>query len=277
MSVDDRRRYDFQLIAIGMIDPPERVMREEMDDVALEALAQNIKRNGILQPLGVVPVDGRFRISWGHRRFIAAQLAGEVDVPCRVLFDRDVREDEFKYVENTFREDVNPMAEATWLLELLEQKHAGDLDKLCASLNLKASTVNGRLDLLRGWPIVQEALRAGKIRLGVARELNRMSDESWMTYRLKEAIDQGATERVVRDWRIRDEQTLTVQRTTGTGEISSTPPADDVPYGTVDTCVLCMLPDDPRDMTYVKAHKDCLHRLLRAVRAEERRAAEARA
>jgi len=44
----------------------------------------------------------------------------------------------------------------------------------------------------------------------------------------------------------------------------------EAPIGSVDTCVLCMLPDDPNEMTYVKVHNDCVKRLLRAVRAEER-------
>lgn len=275
MSDADRRRYDFRVIALELIDPPARAMREDMDDVGLEELAQNIKRNGILQPLGVVPTAERFRISWGHRRFVAAQLAGESAAPCRVLFDGDVHEEEFKYVENTFREDVNPMAEATWLADLLDNKFGSDIEKLCAALNLKESTVNSRLDLLRGHPIVQDALRAGKIRIGVARELNRMTEESWMKYRLDEAIANGASERVVREWRISDARTLAIQRAEASGAISATPPSTESPIGSVDTCVLCMLPDDPNEMTYVKAHNDCIKRLLRALRAEERQRAAA--
>ena len=275
MSDDERRRYDFRVIAIELIDPPERSMREEMDDRALEELAANIKRNGVLQPLGVVPVEERYRISWGHRRFEAAKLAGERELPCRVLFDNDVREEEFKYVENTFREAVNPMAEATWLADLLEHKYGNYLDRLCDALNLKQSTVEGRLDLLRGWPEVQEALRAKRIVLGVARELNRMKDHGWMKYRLADAISQGASERTVREWRLADNKTLEAQRLLTSGEIPATPPSTEAAYGTVDTCILCWLPEDQHEMDYVKVHRDCLKQLMRRVRAEQREGARA--
>jgi ribosomal protein S9 len=68
---------------------------------------------------------------------------------------------------------------------------------------------------------VGDALRAGKIRLGVARELNKMENESWMKFRLAEAVDQGATERVVRDWRISDAKHLAIQQAERSGSKST--------------------------------------------------------
>lgn len=267
------RRYDFRVVRLNLIDPPPVAMREKMDDRGLERLAADIKRNGVLQWLGLVPTDdGRFRISWGHRRYEAAKLAGEYDVPARIV-DDEAKEEEFKVAENAHQEPVNPMAEATYYAHLLEDKFGSDIDKLSAALNVPVSTINGRLDLLRGDPLIMHALRAETIKLGVARELNRMQDPGWRKYRLEEAIAQGATERVVREWRIRDAQTLAVQRAEASGEISATPPSTEAPIGSVDTCVLCLLPDDPNDMTYVKAHNDCIKRLIRAVRAEERQRA----
>jgi ParB/RepB/Spo0J family partition protein len=268
-----RRRYDFRVVSIDAIDPPERAMREQMDDDELDKLAANIKRNGILQPPGVVPVGDRFRISWGHRRLVAAQMAGEHAIPVRVLLDDDVQEEEFKYAENTFRENVNPAEEATWLADLLEHKHGGDLDSLCLALNLKESTVNGRLDLLRGDDQVRAALQTNKIGLGVARELNRMKEPSWRAYRLAEAIEQGSTERVVRDWRISDERTLAVQRATADGSIPAVPPSTEAPIGTVDMCLLCTLASDQNEMDYVKVHRSCLRKFLRELDAERRSAA----
>lgn len=273
MSGAAPRRYDFRVVPIELIDPPPIAMREEMDDRGLERLAADIKRNGILQWLGLIPTDdGRFRVSWGHRRLVAAQLAGEYEVPARIVDDA-AKEEEFKIAENAHQEPVNPMAEATYYAHLLDDKFGGDIEALSAAVNVPVSTINGRLDLLRGDPHVMAALRADKIRLGVARELNRMSEATWRMYRLAEAIEQGATERVVRDWRIRDEQMLSIQRAAANGSISAAPPSTEAPIGSVDTCVLCMLPDDPNEMTYVKAHNDCIKRLLRAVRAEERQRA----
>src|SRR5947207_13926595 len=117
MSVITRnpeRRYDFRVVPLELIDPPELAMREKMDDRRLEELAADIKRDGILQWLGVIALpDGRFRISWGHRRYVAAGLAGETVVPVRVVDDATKGED-FKIQENYHQDPLNPMAEATY-------------------------------------------------------------------------------------------------------------------------------------------------------------------
>lgn len=275
MTDDARLRPDFRLVPIELIDPPPIAMREEMDDAALESLAANIKRNGVLQPPGVIPSpDGRFRISWGHRRFEAAKLAGETMLPVRVVDDA-TKEEELKVAENYHQEPVNPVAEATYFADLLERKYGGYIEQLAAAVNRPVSTIEDRLDLLRGFPEVVDALRAKKIGLGVARELNRMKDAGWMRYRLADAISQGATERTVRDWRLQDNKTIEAQRLANSGEIPPTPPSTEAAYGTVDTCVLCFLAEDQNDMEYVKVHRDCLKQLMRRVRAESRSGAGA--
>ena len=119
MSDGERPRPDFRLVPIELVDPPPIAMREEMDDAGLEALAANIKRNGVLQPPGVIATpDGRFRISWGHRRLEAAKLAGETMLPVRIVDDA-TKEEELKVAENYHQEPVNPVAEAQILLNQL--------------------------------------------------------------------------------------------------------------------------------------------------------------
>lgn len=270
MKVTPERRYDFRVVALELIDPPPIAMREEMDDRALEELAADIKRNGILQPPGVIERDGRYVIVWGHRRFEAAKLAGEAAIPVRVLFDSSLDEEDLKISENRHQEPVNPMGEATYFADILERKFGGDIEQMSAAIHVPISTIDARLELLRGWPDVQAALRAGTIRLGVARELNRMKHEDWMKFRLGEAIDQGASERVVRDWRISDVKHLAMQQAEASGAIAAVPPSTEAPIGNVDTCVVCFIADDGIDMTYVKVHNDCLKGLLRRVRAEQR-------
>jgi hypothetical protein len=57
------------------------------DDPAVKALAESIRQHGILEPL-VITADGY--ILSGHRRYVAAKLAGLTEVPCRVV---EVRRD----------------------------------------------------------------------------------------------------------------------------------------------------------------------------------------
>jgi len=63
------------------------------DDPAIQSLSQDIREHGVLEPL-VISTDD-YIIS-GHRRYVAARLAGLSEVPCRVLpISRDYDPDKF--------------------------------------------------------------------------------------------------------------------------------------------------------------------------------------
>ena len=70
---------ELQLIAVDRIDPGTARPRQTIDAASLKALANSIRRHGLIQPLVVGPAgsDGRFPLIVGERRWRAAQLAGE--------------------------------------------------------------------------------------------------------------------------------------------------------------------------------------------------------
>src|SRR5213075_1404211 len=91
------------------------------DEEKLNELAQSIRANGVVQPLLVRPMDGRFELIAGERRWRAAQLAGLFRVPAIV---RDVSDDkvlELALIENIQREDLNPIEEARAYKKLIEK------------------------------------------------------------------------------------------------------------------------------------------------------------
>lgn len=261
------RDFDFRMVDRALIDEPANAMRAEMDDAKLGELAADIKRNGILQPLGVFPVDGRFRIIYGHRRYVASELAGEKLLPCRVHADGDVHEEDYKLSENRFREDVNPVDEATWFADLLERRCAGEIEQLCALVNATESYINGRLDLLRGDDQVRAELRASRINLAVARELNKFHEDDWRRYYLAEAIGTGATAAVVARWRIERERIVRLAVSQAAGDGAGATASTAAPLGSVDACAFCLLPDDPLEMEYVRVHRSCLKVRMREARA----------
>jgi ParB-like nuclease family protein len=87
-------------VAIDEISPsPENILLYRPvtpDDKATIALAKSIRKHGVLEPL-VISADG-FIIS-GHRRHMAAGIAGLKEVPCRIIAIRrgkgDKADDEF--------------------------------------------------------------------------------------------------------------------------------------------------------------------------------------
>ena len=76
----------FLMIDPGQIDPDPAHPRQHFDDAALQALANSIRRQGLLHPLLVqaAPVAGRYTLVAGERRRRAALLAGEAQVPVLV-------------------------------------------------------------------------------------------------------------------------------------------------------------------------------------------------
>lgn len=267
MSEPRARRYDFRMIPLALIDPPDVAMRETMDDQKLDELAGDIKENGLRQPLGLRPRGDRFRVSYGHRRLIACGMAGELDVPAFILDDDDDEEENAKLAENWFREETNAAEEATYFAHQLEHRFGGDIEVMCRRLRVNESRVNGRLDLLRGDMAVYEALKARDITLAVARELNRMKDAGYRALRLSDAIRDGATAKVVQQWRTEDARTLEIQRATAEGRAPNIPASTEASIQSAETCILCVIPGDTTDLEYVRVHKSCLQVHQRQQRA----------
>lgn len=251
------RSYDFRLVPITLIDPPEVAMRESMDDRKLEELAKDIRDSGLRQPIGVRPRGDRFRVSYGHRRRIACEMAGELIVPCFVLEDDDDQEEQFKLAENWLREETNAAEEATYFAYQLEKRYGGDIEAMCRALHVKESRVQGRLDLLRGDPAILIALRQKRINLGVARELNKIRDERYRGLYLADAITQGATASVVSGWRMQVERLEKLNEANADGSIASVGASTEASIGAVHRCLLCLLDDDPGELEYVEVHHSC--------------------
>jgi ParB family chromosome partitioning protein len=102
-------------VAVERVKPNPYQPRQRFDDASLQALADSIKRDGILQPLAVRQAPdgaGDYELIAGERRLRAAKLAGLTEAPC-VLIDTD---DEglgvLALVENLMREDLNVLDEA---------------------------------------------------------------------------------------------------------------------------------------------------------------------
>jgi ParB family chromosome partitioning protein len=104
-----------QNLAVDVLEPSPFQPRREMDETALQELADSISQRGILQPLLVRPkpdTDGLYQIIAGERRWRAAQKVPlhEVPVLVRDLSDADAMA--AGLVENLQREDLNPVEEA---------------------------------------------------------------------------------------------------------------------------------------------------------------------
>lgn len=111
---------EFRHIPVGeILHFPGGNQRMSFDQQKLEELAESIKALGIIQPLTVNELDGKYTLIAGERRYRAAGMAGQPTVPCRVLHLSEEQALEAMLVENIQREDLNPMEEAKAYKRLL--------------------------------------------------------------------------------------------------------------------------------------------------------------
>lgn len=112
--------------AAADIQPGEHVIKLGLDEIvsspfqprkrfpeeAISELMESIREHGVIQPLIVRKVDGKYELIAGERRFRACQKLELEDAPAivREASDRDVLE--MALIENLQREDLNPIEEA---------------------------------------------------------------------------------------------------------------------------------------------------------------------
>ena len=94
-------------IAITDIRPNPAQPRTEFDAEALQELADNIDKNGLLQPITVRQTVQGYEIVAGERRFRATQLLGKTSVECIVIHITDQQNALLALSENLARKDLS--------------------------------------------------------------------------------------------------------------------------------------------------------------------------
>lgn len=201
--------------------------RKHFDRDQLAELAGSIRSEGIIQPLLVRIVDGKYQIIAGERRFRAAKLADLDRVPCIIRESDEVDARRKQIIENLQREGIGPLEEAQAFQDLLKAKgdqgfetesaaidqhgkpkynSKGDLvgsefkarptvEVLAKELGKSKEYVYARLKLLKLSEPAKKALEAGKIDAGHAVELvplDEAKQEKALAY-IREIASDGET------------------------------------------------------------------------------------
>lgn len=160
-----------QDLDISSLKPGKYQPRTNMDQAALENLAESIKAQGIMQPILVraIGVD-HYEIIAGERRWRAAQLAGLTEVPAII---REVADDTalaISLIENIQRENLNPLEEAMGIQRLIDEF---DMTHQTAAeaLGSSRSSVTNLLRLLNLSEPVQGLMMQSKLDMGHGRAL----------------------------------------------------------------------------------------------------------
>ena len=209
---EDRERLVGKVanVEISQISPNPYQPRKDFDPVLLEELAVSIKELGIIQPITVrVKSENQFEIISGERRMRASKLAGLSHIPAYVR-DADTQAMlEMALVENIQRDDLNPIEIALSYQQLMEECSLTQ-EQVASKVGKNRSTITNSIRLLKLPTRIQANLRQGTLSTGHARVLISVDDEeqqlSFADLIQDEALSVRQVERLVRDWRQRNDE-----------------------------------------------------------------------
>jgi ParB/RepB/Spo0J family partition protein len=216
-----------QVLMQDQIIDPVDPMRTDMDRDELYQLAENIKQNGLINPITVRPrkwcedhraiietgiidhhtcnLGTRYEVVAGHRRFTACKIAGKIRIECviRELTDGEVFS--VKAAENIERAEVDLLDESKFITEYMNVT-GKTIPEIAKALNRSTSYVTSRLQIGLMPPYMQQGLKDGSLKLGVALKLNEITDEKikevWVGMAIRDGISVAQADYWLHGWRL---------------------------------------------------------------------------
>lgn len=214
---------EIQEIFTDKIDDPVNSMRSELNRDELFDLADNIKQNGLINPITVRPVGNRFEVVAGHRRLSACKIAGLIKIQCVVRELDDNKTFEIMAAENLERADVDPVDEAIFLTKYLN-KTGKSIPEVAKSVRRSVSYIENRLVVGQMPDYMQNYLKTGQIKIGVALCLFQITDDAqrhvWVDMAVRDGISVAQADYWLHGWK--------VNQLPG-GELSEAPPGGFTP------------------------------------------------
>lgn len=157
-------------------------VRVNMDELKLEELAASIKEKGVLQPITIMSRrvvkegDPHYNVVAGHRRFLAAKMAGLTTIPALLRqVDKPDELLEIQVIENLQREDLEPMDEAFAYHRLAKSMKLTALD-IAKRVGKSQQYVFDRIRLITHLHVkAQNLLRSRQITAGHAILLSKLA------------------------------------------------------------------------------------------------------
>lgn len=172
--------------------------REVFDEKALKELAVSIKEHGVIQPIIVRNVNGKYEIIAGERRYKASALAGMTRIPAIIRDLDDKESSKVALLENLQRKNLNPIEEARTYQKILEIDQMTQ-EELAKTMGKSQSSVANKLRLLSLPDEVQDALLKEQVSERHARALISVPDSKKQSELLKKVINNKMTVRALED------------------------------------------------------------------------------
>ena len=177
---------------------PRRIFADEQ----IAELAESIRERGIIQPLVVRRVDGKYELIAGERRLRAARSIGLAEVRVVVHEASDLEVAELALIENLQREDLTPIEEAEQY-KLLQTRFGMKQELIAQHVGKSRTVVANMIRLLELEPEVRQMLASGTVSVGHAKVLLQLKDSEVQVEAAVRVVEKKLTvrqtEQLVRD------------------------------------------------------------------------------
>lgn len=157
-------------VDLHSVGPSPMQPRKEFASEALQELVSSIREHGIIQPLIVRQVDGRYELIAGERRWRAAQELGLTQVPVIVRSANDLEVLQLSLIENLQRADLSPIEEAQGYARLAGEFNLRQED-IAVKVGRSRAAVANAMRLLDLHPQIQTWVTQNLLSVGHAKVL----------------------------------------------------------------------------------------------------------
>lgn len=197
---EDSSKDSILNINIKDIIPNKNQPRTDFDDDSLKELAKSIELYGLIQPILVREVKGKYEIVAGERRWRACKLAGLKEIPGIV---KDMGQEEsakIALIENIQREDLNPVEEAQAYKRLMEEFKLTQ-EELSNQIGKSRSYISNSIRILNLDNKVLDHISSGELSQGHGKAILSIKDKEEQIKIAKEILNKKLN--------VRDTESLT--------------------------------------------------------------------
>lgn len=241
-------------ISLDRILDPENPLREDLSQESVKSLTTSIKELGIINPLIVKESGDNYELIAGHRRLVAAGIAGLTEAPCIVVKAKGMSSEVIKLQENLIRENINPIDWANHLDHLKKQYNLENA-KIAEMLGMSESWVSQHLQIKEYPDVLLEALKADRLSFSSARELAQIRDPNKRDSYIKYAIKGGLTPALATRWR-KEANREPIDQTSPHPSLEETPPPSSEPTP-IPICTVCREAIKPGESITLTIHERC--------------------
>lgn len=244
----------YKLLPTDLVKDPARPLRSNLTPESVNELVESIRQVGIIEPLIVNQTGKTFEVIAGHRRLLAAEIAGLTVIPAIIKDVKGMDAEILKVHENLARQSINAVDWAKHLAYLKTTYGLAD-DELGKMLGMSRVWVIEHLAILNWAPEMIEAVRAGKLAFSSGRELAGIKDDNKRRVYTDSAIKGGITPTLAKRWKL-EANTPAIQYPDNdrTPDASSNSP---LPPEINPDCPVCGLPVPLSELVTISIHHQC--------------------